>query len=151
MRKEIVIRAVAAVLCAGFMGSASAQAKPDQMVKQRQAAMVLQLKYFGPIAAMAQGKAPYNADIVARNAAYLEVVTRLAWDDFDPSTANEKTRALPEIYKQGDKFKAEYERLQAEVGKLAVAARARDEAGVKAAFGGVGKVCGSCHDTFRAK
>ncbi|MBM3368384.1 MAG: cytochrome c [Betaproteobacteria bacterium] len=35
--------------------------------------------------------------------------------------------------------------------KLGEAARARNEAGVKAQFGAVGKTCGACHDSFRAK
>ena len=40
---------------------------PRSMVKQRQAVMTLQGKYFGPMAGMAQGKIPYNADVVQRN------------------------------------------------------------------------------------
>ena len=35
--------------------------------------------------------------------------------------------------------------------KLATVARAKDEAGVKAQFGAVGKACGACHDSFRVK
>jgi cytochrome c556 len=131
--------------------AALAQAKPEQLIKQRQSAMTLQLKYFGPIAGMAQGKVPYNADVVARNAAYLETITKLAWDDFDPGTKGQKTRALDKIYDDQAGFKSAYERLQAEVSKLAAAAQAKDEAGVKAAFPGVGKACAACHDSYRAK
>jgi cytochrome c556 len=35
--------------------------------------------------------------------------------------------------------------------KLANAARAKDEAGVKAQFPAVGKACGACHESFRVK
>ena len=36
--------------------------------------------------ALAQVKVPYDAAMVARNAGYLDVLIRLAWDGFDPST-----------------------------------------------------------------
>jgi cytochrome c556 len=142
---------VAAALGAGVALSSIAQVKPDVMVKQRQAVMTLQGKYFGPIAAMAQGKIPYNADIVARNAGYLESLSRMAWDGFDPSTEGVKSAALPEVFKEPAKFKEAAERLETEAAKLAVAARAKDEAGVKAQFGAVGKACGGCHESFRQK
>ena len=51
-------------------GGASAQAKPETLVKQRQAVMTLHGKYFYPIRAMAQGKVPYDGAIVARNPAH---------------------------------------------------------------------------------
>jgi cytochrome c556 len=128
-----------------------AQVKPDVLVKQRQAVMTLQGKYLGSIGAMLKGAAPYNADIVARNATFLENLSQMPWDGFQESTANVKSAAKPAIYKDMAKFKAAYETLEAETSKLGAVARAKDEAGVKATFGGVAKACGSCHDTFREK
>lgn len=151
MRSNLVIAAATLALGVGAAQEALAQAKPEQLVKQRQAAMTLQGKYAGPIFGMAQGKIPYNADVVARNAAYLEVITKLAWDDFQPSTKGEKTRALAKIYDEPAKFKGALDGLQEAVGKLAAAAKARDEAGVKATIGAVGKACAACHDNFREK
>ena len=142
---------IAAALVAGVSLEAQAQAKPDVLVAQRQAAMKLQGKYLGPIGAMLKGAAPYNADIVARNATFLENLSRMPWDGFDPSTQGEKSKAKPEIYKEMAKFKAAADTLEAEASKLGAAARAKDEAGVRATFGGVAKACGSCHDTFREK
>ena len=151
MRTKLLAAAVTVALGAAFAPQALAQAKPDVMVKQRQAAMTLQGKYLGPIGAMLKGAAPYNADIVARNATFLENLARMPWDGFDPSTQGEKSRAKPEAYKDAAKFKAAYELLEAEASKLGAAARAKDEAGVRATFGGVAKACGSCHDAFREK
>ena len=150
-QKAWIAAGVAAALGAGVALTSIAQVKPDVMVKQRQAVMTLQGKYFGPIAAMAQGKIPYNADIVARNAGYLEALSRMAWDGFDSSTEGVKSAALPEVFKEPAKFKEAAERLETEAAKLAVAARAKDEAGVKAQFGAVGKACGGCHESFRQK
>ena len=151
MNKKLLAAGLALALGAGFSLNAAAQAKPETMVKQRQAAMTLQGKYFFPLVAMAQGKVAYDANAVARNAGYLEVLTKLAWDGFTPETANEKTRALPEIYKDAAGFKATNEKLQAEVAKLVTASKSGNEAAVKTAIGDVGKVCGSCHDKYRQK
>lgn len=147
-------RFAAFVVAAGALvvtGSAFAQAKPDVMVKQRQSAMTLIGKYWGPLGGMAQGKIPYNAEVVARNAGYLDVLTQLPWDGFDPSTKDEKSRALPAIYENTAKFKEGQDRLRATIGKLVAASKGGDEGAFKAAAGEVGKSCGACHNDFRAK
>jgi cytochrome c556 len=131
--------------------SALAQAKPEVLVKQRQAAMTLIGKYFGPLGGMAQGKVPYNAQVVQRNAGYLDNLSRMPWDGFDASTKGEKSRALPAIWEQNDKFKEAASRFENEAAKLYQVSRGGDEAAVKAQIGAVGKACGSCHDNFRQK
>jgi cytochrome c556 len=79
MKKSLVAAALAVAL-GGLAGFAAAQAKPDVMVKQRQSAMTLIGKYWGPIAGMASGKvSPYNADVVSRNATYLENLAQMPW------------------------------------------------------------------------
>lgn len=151
MKKTLVLAAVA-VAMGGLAGIAAAQVKPDVLVKQRQSAMTLIGKYWGPIAGMASGKvSPYNADVVARNATYLENLAQMPWDGFHDSTKDEKSRALPEIYSQKAKFDELAQRLQSETAKLGQLARAKDEAGVKQQYAAVGKVCGACHEGFRAK
>ena len=128
-----------------------AQAKPDVLVKQRQAAMTLQGKYLGPIGAMMKGARPYDADVVAINATYLENLARMPWDGFDPSTKGEKSKTKPAAFTDTAKFTAAANLLETETAKLGAAARAKNEAGVRAAFGGVAKACGGCHDAFRDK
>jgi cytochrome c556 len=150
MKKTLVLAAVA--VAGGLAGIAAAQVKPDMLVKQRQSAMTLIGKYWGPIAGMASGKvSPYNADVVARNATYLENLAQMPWDGFHDSTKDEKSRALPEVYSQKAKFDELSQRLQSETAKLGQLARAKDEAGVKQQYAAVGKVCGACHEGFRAK
>lgn len=151
MRKNIVAVGIVLALGAGLSMHAQAQAKPDVMVKQRQAVMTLQGKYFGPLVAVAQGKAPYNAAAVQRNAGFLDNLSRMAWDGFDPSTKSEKTRALPAIYENNAKFKEYASRLENETSKLVMLSSGGDEAAVKAQVGAIGKVCGACHDDFRQK
>ena len=62
MRTKMLAAAVAVAALGGASLEALAQAKPDVLVKQRQAAMTLQGKYLGPIGAMLKGTIPYNAD-----------------------------------------------------------------------------------------
>jgi cytochrome c556 len=151
MKKSFLVTGVALALGAGVATTAMAQAKPDVLVAQRQAAMKLQGKYLGPIGAMMKGAAPYNADVVAVNATFLENLARMPWDGFQQSTSGEKSAAKPEIYTDMAKFRAAADTLEAETAKLGAAARAKNEAGVRASFGGVAKACGSCHDAFRVK
>lgn len=150
--KRTLITLGAAVALAASAG-AFAQAKPEVLVKQRQAAMTLIGKYWGPMGAMAQGKAPYNADTVKRNAGYLSVLDKMPWDGFSPETkgSSAKTAALPAIWNEPDKFKQAQERLQSEVAKLVQVSARGDEAAVKAQLGATGKACGGCHETFREK
>jgi cytochrome c556 len=145
-----------AVLLALSLGAvtdaALAQVKPELLVKQRQAVMTLQGKYLGPLGAMAQGKAPYNADIVRRNAAFLDNLSRMPWDTFDPSTKDVKgSNALPAIWEQPDKFKEAQSRLENELHKLYQVSQSGDENAVKAQIGAAAKACGGCHENFRQK
>jgi cytochrome c556 len=151
MKKTLGAAAMALAL-GGVLGIAAAQQKPDVLVKQRQSAMTLIGKYWGPIAGMASGKvSPYNADVVSRNATYLENLAQMPWDGFHESTKGEKSRALPAIFEQRAKFDELAQRLQSETAKLGQLARAKDEAGVKQQYAAVGKVCGACHESFREK
>jgi cytochrome c556 len=144
--------AAAVIVALGAVGGAVfAQAKPETLVKQRQAAMTLQGKYFGPLGGMAQGKVPYDAKIVQRNADYLHALSQMPWDGFDPSTKGEKSRALPAIWEQPGKVKEAIDRFQSEVGKLQQVSKGGDEGAIKAQIGAVGKACAGCHDNFREK
>jgi cytochrome c556 len=61
-----------------------------------------------------------------------------------------KTRALPEIWTKADDFTAAQKMFSERAPKLLAAAKAKDAAGVQAAFKEVGGSCKNCHDTFRA-
>lgn len=141
----------AAVIGLVISATATAQVKPEVLVKQRQAAMTLQGKYFGPMAAMAQDKAPFKADVVAYNASLLDALARMPWDGFDASTKDAKSATLPAAFTDTAKFKAAQDQFQSAVDKLVAASKGSDMAATKAAIGGVGKTCGGCHDNFRQK
>jgi cytochrome c556 len=154
MTKKVWLARVSLAVGIGYVAAALAQAKPEVLVQQRQAAMKLQGKYFGPLAAMAQGKAPYNKDTVVRNAEFLAALSKMPWDGFAESTKDEKsvkTAALPAIWKDTDKFKQTAQHFEEEASKLAQVSKSGDEAAVKAQIGATGKACGACHQDFREK
>jgi cytochrome c556 len=151
MNKKLLSLVCALAAGAAWSLPAYSQAKPDVLVGQRQAAMKLQGKYFGPLGGMAQGKIPYNQQVVARNAAYLELLSKMPWDGFTPNTKGEKTAALPAVFTDTGKFKEAADRLEAESTKLAQVSKSGDEAAVKAQITAVSKACAACHDDFREK
>lgn len=143
------------VLCAllgGVAVSAFAQQKPEDIIKYRQSALFLMGQHFGPLAAMAQGKMPYDKDVAVRNAALVEQLSKLPWDKFPAGTEQgNNTKAKPEIWNKPDDFKAKAEKMQTEVAKLAQAARTGDAEALKAQVGETGKACKACHDEYRNK
>jgi len=151
MNRKLVAVSLSMAVGAAFTLDAAAQAKPETLVKQRQAAMTLQGKYIGPMGGMAQGKIPYNASVVQRNAAFLEALSKMPWDGFDVSTKGEKSAALPAIWEKSGEFKQAAERLENEAAKLVQVSKSGDEAAVKAQIGATAKSCGGCHETFREK
>lgn len=151
MKAKLIPVSVAAMIAMGYGAAALAQAKPDVLVKQRQSAMTLIGKYWGPIGGMASGKAPYNAQVVTRNAGYLEVLSVMPWDGFVESTKDEKSRALPAVWSENAKFKEGAEALQRAVANLAKVSKGGDEGAVKGALAEVGKTCSGCHENYRAK
>src|SRR5258706_8192889 len=114
MKKKLLLAGLALALGTGYTLSAFSQVKPEILVKQRQAAMTLQGKYFGPMAGMAQGKVPYNADTVAFNSAMLDALSRMPWDGFTPASkdATVKNAALPAIWSEPAKFKEAQDNFQ---------------------------------------
>jgi cytochrome c556 len=149
MKGKWVLPAAVAGICIGVGAQVLAQPNPNQLIANRKGAMALQGKYFGPILAMAQGRAPFDAKIVQRNADYLAVLSQMPWDDFQHASLGlQNTRAKEEIAKDEAKFKARVQDLQSEIQKLQAAARKGDEGAVKAAAPAVAKVCNSCHEDF---
>jgi cytochrome c556 len=151
VKKKMMLAAVALAIGAGASFQAAAQAKPEQLVKQRQSAMALIGWYFGPIGAMMKGDRPFDAAVVSRNAGYLEVLSKMPAEGFQSSTKDEKTRARAEVWTDKPKFDKAMENMQAEIAKFNQVAKTGDQGAIKTQFGAVGKSCANCHDDFRAK
>ncbi|MBU1357750.1 MAG: cytochrome c [Gammaproteobacteria bacterium] len=141
---------VVVAMCLSPWLSATAQfAKPEDAVKYRQSAMFIQGQHFGRLAAMANGRVPYDAGAAAANAEVVASIARLPWAAYGPGT--EGGKAKPEIWTESAKFKELGDKLTADTGKLVDASKAGNLDALKVAVQSVGETCKSCHDTFRSK
>ena len=123
--------------------------KPEDAIKYRKASLTVMAAHFARIGAMASGRVPFDAKIAAENAAIVETMSKLPWAAFGAGTDKGDTRALPAIWTEPAKFKEGADKMQAEIGKLAAAAKTGNLDSVKAAFGAAGQTCKACHDSFR--
>ena len=151
MKRKLTCLAFAVVLITCLAFHAYGQAKPEVLVKQRQAAMTLLAKYFGQLSATAQGRGAYDQNTAARTAGYLDALGKMPWDGFDPATKDLKTGAAPAVFADTAKFKEAQDRFNGEIGRLVSLSKGADEAAVKAQIAAIGKTCGACHDSFRQK
>ena len=147
---KTLMRIVAACLTAAALLPAHAQfAKPEDAVKYRKASYTVMAAHFGRLGAMANGRVPYDAKLAAENAELGVALAKLPWTAYGEGTDKGETRAKPEIWKEAGKFKEAADKMQAEVGKLNVAAKAGNVDALKAAFGPAAASCKACHDYFR--
>jgi cytochrome c556 len=141
---------VLAASVVAFSASASAQfAKPEDAVKYRKSALFVMQQNFSRVAAMAAGKAPFDAKVAAESAAVADFVAKLPWAAFGEGTDKGDTRAKPEIWKEPAKFKEYADKMQLEMSKLSAAAKTGSLDSIKTAVSATGGTCKTCHDAFR--
>lgn len=139
-------------LAISFALPASAQfAKAEDAIKYRKSALFVMGQNFGRVAAMAQGKMPFDAKVAAESAANAEFVSKLPWAGFGPGTDKGETRAKPEIWSDKARFDDLANKMQGELSKLAVAAKSGNLDAIKAAVNSTSGSCKACHDDFRSK
>lgn len=149
MKKAIAVAIGVLVLGAGLI--AVAQTKPEDSIKYRRSAMFLVGSNFGPLAAMAQGKRPYDKEAAIKHASIVAFVSKLPIEGFVPGTDTGDTKAKPEVWQDMDDFKAKMDKMNQETGKLSQVAQTGDFEALKAQVGETGKACKACHDKFRNK
>lgn len=147
---SMLLTAAAALLGLATAQPAAAQfAKPEDAIKYRKAAMTVMAAHFGRVAAMANGKAPFDAKAAADNAEIATAMSKLPFAGFIDGTDKGETKAKPEIWTETDKFRAGATKMQDEMVKLSAAAKGGNLDSIKAAAGEVGKACKGCHDNYR--
>jgi cytochrome c556 len=124
-------------------------AKPEDAIKYRKASFTILGTHFGRVGAMATGKAPYDAKAASENADIAAAMSKLHWASFTEGSDKGETRAKPEIWKDSAKFKEAADKMQAEVAKVAAAAKVGNVDALKTAFGPAAAACKGCHDNFR--
>ncbi len=139
----------AALGLATALPAAAQFAKPEDAIKYRKAVFTVMGTHFGRVAAMANGKVPFDAKVAADSAEIATSMSKLPYVAFIDGTDKGDTRAKPEIWSETDKFKAAAGKMQEEMGKFNVAAKGGNIDAIKAAVGETGKACKACHDTYR--
>ena len=110
-------------------------AKAEDAIKYRQSALFVMGQHFTRLAAMAQGKIPFDAN----NAAVVETMSKLPWAAFGEGTdQGGNTKAKPEIWTDKAKFKEAAEKMQTEAVKLSAAAKTGKLEDLKSAVGATG-------------
>ena len=147
--QRFLLLSVAALVGLGSAAPAFAQfQKPEDAVKYRKAAFTVMGTHFGRLGAMANGRMPYDAAAASANADVVVDMSKLPYAGFVEGTSGtEKGAPKGNVWTERAKFDAAAKKMQDEVVKLAAAAKT--EAGLKAAFGPAAGTCKSCHDDFR--
>lgn len=147
--KAVASLALAAGAIVLSLPAAAQFAKPEDAIKYRQSALSVMGTHFGRVAGMANGKIPFDAKLAAENATIAESMSKLPWAGFGEGTDKGNTKAKPEIWTDNAKFKEAGDKMQAEMVKLAAAARTGNLDAIKTAVGATGGTCKACHDAFR--
>ena len=124
-------------------------AKPEDAIKYRKAVFTVMATHFGRVAAMANGKMPFDAKVAADSAEIATSMSKLPYVAFIDGTDKGDTRAKPEIWTEMDKVKGLASKMQDEMAKFNTAAKGGNIDTIKAAAGEVGKSCKACHDNYR--
>jgi cytochrome c556 len=149
------MNAAALFAAAAALAAAPAFADPaEDAVAARQGFFKLLGAEMGPLAAMAKGEVPYDAERAKGHAADLAALTGYSLPDlFIDGTSTDdlrgKTWAKPDIWMDKADFGAKFAALQ----KAVADNRAKIGAGraeLGQALGAVGGTCKSCHDAYKA-
>lgn len=147
---KLVASLVLAAVTSTLALSAHAQfAKPEDAIKYRKASLSVMGTHFGRVAAMANGRIPFDAAAAASNAATAEMMSKLPFAGFVDGSDKGDTKAKPEIWSERAKFNAAAEKMQGEMTKLAVVAKGGNLDAIKTQVGATGGTCKACHDDYR--
>jgi cytochrome c556 len=149
LSRSICLVALAAAGFATAMPAAAQFAKPEDAIRYRKAAMTVMSTHFGRVAAMANGRIPFDAAVAVANADIALTMSKLPFAGFIDGTDKGDTKAKPEIWTEMDKFRAGASKMQDEMTKLNAAAKTGNIDTIKAAVGELGKACKGCHDNYR--
>ena len=145
---ELMVAAGLATLLASTPAAAQF-AKPEDAIKYRKAGMTLMATHFGRVAAMANGRVPFDAKAAADNAELATMLSKLPFAGFVESSDKGDTKAEPKIWTEMDKFRAAASKMQEEMVKMNAAAKTGNVDAIKAAVGATGQACKACHDSYR--
>ena len=160
--KRVVKLSLLAICSSVAVTAVIAQNAPQTPEQEAQAAVdtrqglqkVMGFEFVGPLGGMLKGKVPYDAAVVAKNAANVAALASMQPDifSFDTRKFNLKTKAREGIWTNKADFDARSnDMVKAANEAVMVAKSGGDKDALKKAIMGMGKGCAGCHDNFRDK
>lgn len=140
-----------AVVLLAIVPGAFAQVAAERAVRYRQSAYYLMGQNLSQMNLMLKGETPFNKAAVEMNAETIVLMGRLVAHAYPAGSDGGESKAKPEIWKEGDKFRQLQQAAQVEADKLHVAAKAGDQQILRARFSDMSKSCKVCHDQYKSK
>jgi cytochrome c556 len=154
MRQIKLIAVPAALIALAFSVSSLAQGQPtkgEQALKYRKAVYQAMAWNFGPMGAMAQGKASFDPAEFTMRAGRVAALAPMLAESYSPESQGVGgSKAKAELWTNRADFDAKMKDLVDRSAVLAKVAAGGDEAMSKAAFFDTANACKACHDKFKA-
>ena len=149
MNKNVVMAVIGALAAGALASGATVAFAQADVIKARQE----NRKATGPEMRAIKGiiDAKGDAKEIIPHAAKLKELEAAFDKMFPAGSEGGESHALPTVWSDMPGFLAASKAADAAFDKLAVAAGSGDMAAIATAFGDVGKSCGACHTTYRAK
>lgn len=150
MKTQISLAAAAITLLLSACGGSGIPSQPKgEISENRTAAFKSMMPEFTRMGKMVKDEEPYDVEKFKQAAAVFAESSKKPFTLFE-SDPQGNGRALPAVWSDAAKFKAEEENFAAAVEKLNTAAQTGKLDEIKAAYSETGSSCKSCHDSFRA-
>ena len=157
IHKMLFVLTALAVLASGAFFSVLAQ---DEMTPEQRAAEAVEVRQglfqllnfnIGPIGAMAQGAAPFDAELAERNARRIAALAAMIPDVLAEDTRgfDLDTLALDPIWDNMDDINEMSQALIDSANSFADTAAGGDQEATLGGLRSLGGTCGNCHDTYR--
>jgi cytochrome c556 len=144
---------ILAIAATGTLGQAQMDKRAAEgAVRYRQSTMNVLYNNFGPLGAMASGKAPFDAKKAQTLATRAVFMSNIAAEVFPAGSGPESgvtTKAKAQIWTDQAEFQKLMKDAHDKLEALAKATRSGKLETMKAAFGPAGAACKACHDKFK--
>ena len=130
-------------------GSVPAHEHATGLTAERMQVMKDMASHMKALAAMLDGRAPYDAQAARRHALALHESCHEMAGQFPDASHDHHSRAAPAVWAQPERFEAQMGNLGRVVTELVSATASGQRGIVRQRFLEVGRACASCHETFR--
>ena len=123
----------------------------QKAVETRQSVFKLLDMHMDPLAAMARGRAPFDAALAVKNSKRISQLAAMIPDVFvtDTREFEVETLALDKIWDNKGDFDSHAQALGEKADAFSTAAQGGDQAATMKELRPLGTACGNCHDNYR--